>query len=57
MMKKRFVSMALAVSMAGSLTACGGGAAKTESAAAVEPARHLQRQQGQSRRRLTERPI
>ena len=33
-MKKRFVSMALAVSMAGSLTACGGGAAKTESAAA-----------------------
>ena len=30
MMKKRIVSLALAVSMAGSLTACGGGAAKTE---------------------------
>ena len=30
MMKKRIVSLALAVSMVGSLTACGGGAAKTE---------------------------
>ena len=49
MMKKRFVSMALAVSMAGSLTACG--------ARPHQQARHLQRQQGQSRRQLTERPI
>lgn len=36
MMKKRFVSLALAVAMVGSLTACGGGSSAPESAAGGE---------------------